>query len=158
MFSPSSYPIPSAGVLPPSYSQTMMEDQDFSVNLMPPPLPPRKRNKDSTSSCPPLTGARHPPELPPRAPPVPPRRDSLCSTLPRSNSLSQHLRSVSSSHLSATLPRCNTVEKDSSRPALSNAFDMSSDSNLAVSSQSQTPTPRLPPRTYRIAHARQQSS
>ncbi|XP_060063048.1 son of sevenless homolog 2-like [Ylistrum balloti] len=139
---------------------------DKPISLQPPPLPPRKRNRDSTNSDVFFSqNAPDPPQIPPRGnppPPVPPRKESMFSTLPRSQSVSQKTGNSSSSlsahnNLSATLPRCNTADKDTStRPLLASMLNVNGDNAVVIPGQSVTP--KLPPRTYRIAHSRQKSS
>lgn len=140
---------------------------DKPISLQPPPLPPRRRNRDSTNSDVFLTQTTpDPPQIPPRGnppPPVPPRRDSMFNnTLPRSHSVSQQTRNSSSSlsthnNSSATLPRYSMVEKDTAtRSLLPSMLNVNGDNTGAPPTQSVTP--RLPPRTYRIAHSRQRSS
>ncbi|XP_050407020.1 son of sevenless homolog 1 [Patella vulgata] len=125
--------------------------------LTPPPLPPRRKHNDSECSLSGLSLSDNPPIPPPRhdeerPPPVPPRRDSfksrdsVFSTLPRSQSISHQPRPVMPPSTSSTLPRHN-----SERGYPSNLiFDINGDDPPGL--------PEIPPRTYKIVHSRKQSS
>ncbi|XP_067682019.1 son of sevenless homolog 1-like [Haliotis asinina] len=118
--------------------------EDGNYPLQPPPLPPRRKPRNS------VTDPCDPPPPPPRQdsdkpPPVPPRRDSMrdCTvnnTLPRSLSVS-HPRSAHSGHI-ATLPRHNSDRGY-------NFLDLNGEDR---------DTPVLPPKTYKFVHSRKQSS
>lgn len=128
-------------------------EEENPVNLQPPPLPPRIRNRDSTSSDIFMTRSRSPPTVPPRAapPPVPPRGDSMYGTLPRSQSASRNSAGHINISANATLPRCSAERDTMSRPPIP-FLNYNGDDN----SNNPDNTPRPPPRTYR--HTRQQSS
>ena len=131
-----------------------MNELPIDGPLLPPPLPPRRRNRESEEGLSRLDNA---PEIPPRVPPpVPPRRDSMFSSLSRTQSMSQQPRSTSGlfqnvpgQSLNATLPRCSALERDL-RPSIP-TFNINGDD-----SSSRTTTPQLPPKTYK--HIRQQSN
>ncbi|XP_063427477.1 son of sevenless homolog 2-like [Mytilus trossulus] len=118
--------------------------------IQPPPLPPRRKNRDGEDGSPRIDNA---PEIPPRGlpPPVPPRKDSMFGSLTRCQSVSQQqpTRHLSGhfQNLNATLPRCSAMERD--RPTIPINFNGEEDITL-------TTTPKLPPKTYK--HIRQQSS
>ncbi|KAL5007967.1 hypothetical protein ScPMuIL_013548 [Solemya velum] len=125
-------------------------DMELLQTLRPPPVPPRIKYRNSTSGdifSLRSTSPPDPPAVPPREPipPVPPRRESMYSTLPRTQSLSHPQRPVSGQHVnvfSNTLPHY-TSERDSG------AF---------VNVNGEHGIPDLPPKTYRNAAARKQSS
>ena len=135
---------------PSQQHQETLIDLPADGPLLPPPLPPRRKNRESSISEEGLTRIDNAPEIPPRGlpPPVPPRKDSMFGSLPRSQSLSQQSRHYSGNfqNLNATLPRCSAVERES-RPSIPCTFNGEDNSSL---------TPRLPPKTYK--HIRQQSS
>lgn len=118
----------------------------------PPPLPPRRpynplnKPRDlSTGELAPVLQAADAPTLPPRdttAPPVPPRREQTQQTLPRAHSMT--IQRQSPVVTSTTLPRRNS-ERDHV--------------TLNVNGErGGSDTPELPPKTYRVTHARKQSS
>ncbi len=121
----------------------------------PPPLPPRVKKHPilRAGGEPPLSPIhQHPdaPHLPPRdsqAPPLPPRRNDLVDrqTLPRNVGLTGRPPSgPGPGASSSTLPRRNP-DRDS-LPANING------------ERGGSVTPELPPKTYRAAHSRKQSS
>ncbi|CAG2199423.1 SOS [Mytilus edulis] len=118
--------------------------------IQPPPLPPRRKNRDSEDGSPRIDNA---PEIPPRGlpPPVPPRKDSMFGSLTRCQSVSQQqpTRHLSGhfQNLNATLPRCSAMERD--RPTI--PINFNGEENISL-----TTTPKLPTKTYK--HIRQQSS
>ncbi|KAK3580871.1 hypothetical protein CHS0354_032932 [Potamilus streckersoni] len=147
-------------------------DEESVGQLQPPPLPPRRRNRDSTNSDVFMrSNSPLPPQLPPRTdqpPPVPPRRElshSTFHTLPRPHSVSHpnpsqtltQSRSVvqsytesmlfsgTSHNFSATLPRYG--DRDSTNIA-----------SIFNSNGASEEIPQLPPRTYRSHHSRKKSS
>ncbi len=134
--------------------QTMTSASTITMDL-PPPLPPRVKKRDSTLrggvGDPPLSphhqnaGA---PDLPPRdtqAPPLPPRRDQ---TLPR-NMSGMGGRPPSAPSPGTSSPRRNSEEPRRDRDSL--PANINGERERSV-------TPELPPKTYRGAHSRKQSS
>ncbi|XP_076442792.1 son of sevenless homolog 2-like [Babylonia areolata] len=144
--------------------------------LRPPPLPPRRRPRESISSEFGLTRYSEPPPPPPRQdssvpPPVPPRRDSMPGmsgaplSHPRSQSVCHPPRPISHTHVNVnfhvnTLPRHNSEQLDSildqggglftASPSSSSVFDINGEGDNI-----ERPVP--PPRTYK-SQSRKQSS
>ncbi|XP_076464153.1 son of sevenless homolog 1-like [Babylonia areolata] len=143
---------------------------------IPPPLPPRRRPRESLSSDLGLVmRSSDPPPPPPRQdstvpPPVPPRRDSMPvmpvgapSSLPRSQSVSI-ARPVSNTHVNVvhgnTLPRHNSDRHNSFVEQGAGGLSYSSSSSSSVfdvNGDEAIERPVLPPRTYK-SHTRKQSS
>ena len=157
-------------------STPSIPEEPEQAPLRPPPLPPRRRPRDSLGGDLGLTKrASEPPRPPPRPdstvpPPVPPRRDSMPvtvagppSSLPRSQSVCNPRPFVHHTHVNVvhgnTLPRHSSERYNSvTDPAMGLPYASSSSSSVFdVNGEEAVERPVLPPRTYK-SHSRKQSS
>ncbi|KAK3094148.1 hypothetical protein FSP39_024725, partial [Pinctada imbricata] len=125
------------------------------VNLQPPPLPPRKKYRDSINDIGLSRSLTSPivsePPIPPRgAPPVPPRRDSFHSGQLQSRHSSGHISC-------ATLPRCAALS-GGRNPSNRATFPVEFHNGNGDDKNSDSEIPKLPPKTYRTHHHTRQKS
>ncbi len=138
--------------------QTMTSASTITMDT-PPPLPPRVKKRDSTLRGgvgePPLSphhqnaGA---PDLPPRdtqAPPLPPRRGDLVDRQTHPRNRDGMVGRPPSAPSPGTSSRRNSEEPRRDRDSL--PANINGERERSV-------TPELPPKTYRGAHSRKQSS